>query len=850
MDCLPIDKVLGELGDALSTGSFAVLEAPPGAGKTTRVPWHLSQSFPDTTVLVSEPRRLAARLAAQRVAEERGERLGNRVGYSVRQELVAGPDTRILYVTDGVLLRRIVSGDLPRPCVVILDEFHERRLESDLCLALLKKIQQASDLQLRLLVMSATLDAQAIAAYLGHCPRIRSQGQRYEVTIDHAKAPDDRPLEKRVSSAVRDLLDTTTGDILVFLPGAHEIRLANSALARLAQEHDLMISPLHGDLPLNEQTRAVKRADRRKVVLATNVAESSVTVDGITGVVDSGMARVLVHDPWSGMDQLALRKVSQASAIQRAGRAGRTADGRVMRLYTLGDFASRPKSDAAEIERLDLSEALLLLRSAKLPAAGDLEFLTPPKASSLGAAEALLHELGALDDQGSLTPLAKRLLDFPLHPRLARIVVEGEARGVAAECCLVAALLSERDVRRQSDLFDPQRHYDADAESDVLELVALYCAAETNDFDAQSLAQFGLDRRAIQQVRSSTRRLTKLLASRSAPLDDASAEPELLNCIAAGYIDRLAQRTSPGRTLLMANGKLAELAAESAVHRAPLIVAVRVSERRRAGRRGHALVWLASKVDEQWLFQHAFDRLVESEEFEFNANNQRVERVSRIRFGRIVLDETRRAANPGPDTAEALFRAAMAKGAHLFDRDTELENLVLRLEVLAEYQPDLDLPASEELSFENVLKRACQHAASLDELKQRGLAETVRWALPEPVLSALDRQVPTHLTLPSGRRVAVHYVKEQTPFVASRLQDFFSMTETPTICGGRLALLVQLLAPNQRAVQVTRDLAGFWERHYPALRKQLMRRYPKHAWPEDGRTATPPAARHGASRRR
>lgn len=846
MDSLPIDEVLPEIDRALATSRRLVLEAPPGAGKTTRVPWHLTRGAHAGQILVSEPRRLAARLAAQRVADERGESVGKTVGYSVRLEHVAGPATRVLYMTDGVLLRRLtVEGALDDVYAVVLDEFHERRLQTDLCLALVKHLQERKNSGVKLLVMSATLDAAAVAEHLGNCPRIRSEGRSYELEIAHLPRPDDRPLPKQVASGVRRLLADTDGDVLVFLPGAHEIRLTTQALRPLGAERNLWVTPLHGDLPLAEQTLAVRKSTRQKIVLSTNVAESSVTIDNVTAVVDTGLSRTLVHDAWSGMDRLSIQKISQASAIQRAGRAGRTRDGRALRLFTRGDFESRPKSETPEIARLDLSEALLLLKSSGFRDFSQLDWLTSPKASSVEAAEALLADLGASEPSQGLTAIGRRLLEFPVHPRLARLIVEAETRGVAQDACLVAALLSERDIRLgRRNIMRPTGARESDSDSDVLDLLELYHLARENEFDASTLKQLELDRRTLRQVaRAGTKLESRALDQPPPPPTQDGRHEALLLAIMTGFIDRLALRTPPKRTLLLANGKTAELAAESSVHRVPLLVAVAASEHWDQRRSSKALVRLASRVDEQWLFDLYIDKLQESAELEFNQQSERVERVSRIRFGKITLDETRSVAAPGKATGEVLLRAALTRGFHAFDHEGVAEQWLARIQLLHEHCPADDLEPALELTLEALLARACQRVSSLDELREAGLENELWETLPGSSRQRLDREVPLHLVLPSGRRLRVHYARGQDPYVASRLQDFFSMHETPTICRGRLPLLLHLLAPNQRAVQVTRDLAGFWERHYPELRRQLMRRYPKHAWPEDGRTATPPPPR-------
>ena len=495
---LPIDEVLPELVRALSApGGSVVLEAPPGAGKTTRAPRALLDAGLEGDIVVLEPRRLAARLAARRVAEELGERAGETIGYTVRFEDVSSSRTRVRFVTEGVLTRRLVADPmLTGVSAVLLDEIHERHLQGDVALALLRRLQQTRRPDLRLVAMSATLDAAPIASFLG-CGVIRSEGKRFDVAIEHLPAPDDRRLELQVASAVRSLVTSgLDGHVLVFLPGAADIRRALESCAKLASEHDLALLPLHGDLPPAEQDRAVGPSRQRKVILSTNVAESSVTIDGVVAVVDSGLVRVARHAPWSGLPTTAIEKTSRASATQRAGRAGRTRPGRALRLYTKADHDARPEHDTPEILRVDLAQTFLELHAS---GARDLAWLDPPKPESVSAAEALLERLGAIDASGAITDTGKRMLALPLHPRQARLLVEADRRGVAGEGCILAALVGERDLRTSSKTrFEGARHPHAAADvatdrSDLLALLDLFHEAEGSGFAAHTLRAMGLD---------------------------------------------------------------------------------------------------------------------------------------------------------------------------------------------------------------------------------------------------------------------------------------------------------------------------------------------------------------------
>jgi ATP-dependent helicase HrpB len=687
--------------------------------------------------------------------------------------------------------------------------------------------------------MSATLDAEPIARFLGDAPHLRSEGRVFPLTIDHDVELDDRPLEKRVASAVRRALELeTTGDVLVFLPGAAEIRRAAETLESLARERDLSVLPLHGDLLLEEQARAIAPQARRKVVLSTNVAESSLTIEGVKVVVDSGLARLVTHSAWTGLPKLATVKVSRASAIQRAGRAGRTGPGRVLRLYTRGDFEARPEHDAPEISRADLSEALLVLSGIDGTAPA---FLTAPPPANLAAANDLLRLLGALDRDGGLTPIGRRMLALPLHPRLARVVVEGERRGVAEEAALVSSLLGERDIRSDARIgFGPggrRAELGAAGPSDLLELVMRFDEAERERFARGRLRSLGLDARAVGAVERSFQKLSRAVRNQGErPLGIDAVDRALLAAILTGFPDRLAKRRAPGsRELVLTSGRTARLSEQSVVHEAPLLVAVDVEER---PGRVTEVRW-ASAVDESLLFELYEEQIELSDELVWNAERERVERVNAMRWGAVTLEETRAPALPSPEAARLLAAAARERPERFLRSDRAL-TLGARLALLASRYPERGLPADVPSLLDRTLASAAEDATSFAELDALDLGSLVVSGLTNDARRLLDAETPERVRLAGGRSVEVHYELGKAPWIESRLQDFFGSSDGPRILGGSLPLTLHLCAPNQRAVQVTSDLAGFWQRHYPTIRKELMRRYPRHSWPEDGRTATPP----------
>jgi ATP-dependent helicase HrpB len=841
MQPLPIDPVLPELCRALAQCPRVVLEAPPGAGKTTRVPRALLDAgiAGAGEVIVTEPRRLAARLAATRVANEHGERLGDVTGYRVRFEEVAGKSTRVVYVTEGVLLRRLLADPtLSGVGAVVLDEFHERHLETDLLLSLLARRARADARAPKLVVMSATLDAEPVARFLGDCPRVRSEGRLFPVAIEHLPEPDDRPLEKQVVSAVRRIFrEGPPGDVLVFLPGAAEIQRCQRALEPLAIELCAELAQLHGDLPIEEQARAIQPAKRPKIVLSTNVAESSVTIEGVVAVVDSGLVRRAGHSPFSGLPTLSIAKISRASAAQRAGRAGRTREGRVLRLYTRGDFASRPEFDVPEIARSDLTESLLFLRGTNTPL-DDLAWLTAPPPAALAAAAELLTALGASAGD-TLTPIGRRLLDLPVHPRLGRILVEGERRGVAAEAALLVALLGERDIRltERRPLGERRPRDLAAGPSDLLELCDAFELARSLGFDPGRLRAHDLDARSVSAVARAERQLVKVTRSRARADREEPLETALLICTLTGFVDRLARRKRPGSNeLVLANGAGAKLSENSVVREGDLLVAVDVEERSGLGIGSQTSVRLASSVRAEWLLDLYSEQLSLTDELVWNEQNERVEQLSRMSFGAVVLEESRASAPSGPDAARVLARAAEKHGGLEFSKSDALGSLGERLALLAAHYPNAGLPA---LDAASALARAAEHATSFAELRKLDLAELVLAELTPEQRRLLDREAPERVILPNGRGAPIHYEPSRPPWLESRLQDFFGLGDGPRLCGGRVAVTLHLLAPNGRAVQVTSDLPGFWERHYPSIRRELMRRYPRHSWPEDGKSAAP-----------
>jgi ATP-dependent helicase HrpB len=766
---LPVDTILPAIIDSLERFPNLVIEAPPGAGKTTRVPPALLKSAAGE-VVVLEPRRIAARLSARRVAWEMGENAGETVGYQVRFEEAISARTRLRFVTEGMLTRRLISDPaLKGVSAVVLDEFHERHLESDLALALLKRLQSTRP-DLRIVVMSATLDTGHVAQYLDDCPILRSEGRQFELTIRHLPYSP-KPLEAQVNEALELLMEEEpAGDVLAFLPGAAEIRRAMRETQGIARRANLLVLPLYGDLSSAEQDRAITPASQRKVILATNVAESSITVDGVTAVIDSGLARIATYSQWTGLPTLQVARVSQASAKQRAGRAGRTAPGRVLRLYAVEDYLRRPEHDLPEIQRSDLSQLVLTLRAMRIGDAKEIDWLDAPPPAAVESADSLLNRLGATPAQ------ALQLARYPLHPRLSRIVTAAMERGVGEDGCMAAALLGSGARSEKNDL-----------------LAAI---------DTQQ------DYRTLQQ-RDQLRRIAR------PPRQTQHNDDALLMSVLAGFPDRVARRRTGNQVLLSAGGS-AEVAGPSLEYE--FMAAVDAEDRKD---KPLPLVRMTARIEPEWLIELFPNHVEERSTLEWNRSAERVEAVSALLYDELTIQESRGAAPDAGAAAGLLAQKALEAGIDRFLDQDLLNEFVARVE-FAGFEPP-DLPRA--------LEDLCFGLRSFTELKSAA-ANLIPVLERNMTAQRLDELAPARIRLPNGRQTKVHYEPGKPPWIASRLQDFFGMRETPRVGREQTPVVVHLLAPNQRAVQTTSDLAGFWERLYPQVRRELMRRYPRHSWPE------------------
>jgi ATP-dependent helicase HrpB len=839
LDDLPVAGVLASAVAASRIGAV-VVTAPPGSGKTMLVPAAVLDDLAGDKkkVVLVQPRRLAARAVARRIAQLRGGQLGDEVGYHVRFDACVGRQTRLVVVTTGILLRRLLDDiALDGVGAVVLDEFHERTIEMDLALGMLVRVRQTLRPDLRIVVMSATLAAEPVARLLGNCPVIQAEGRRFPVQVRYQRRGEQRQMVDLVAATVPEALRETTGHVLVFLPGVGEILRCQDALASLVERQGHALVPLFGDLPPEQQDRALADLGRRKIILATNVAETSLTIEGVTAVVDSGQARQMHVSPATGLPRLELVPISQASAEQRAGRAGRTAPGVCWRLWDESSHKGRPPAETPELLRSDLAEPLLQLLA--LGEADDFPWLDAPPPDAVDNARRLLHLLGATEERGRVTALGQELARLPAHPRLGRLLMAGAKHGVLRETSIAAALLSERDPFRSAEhaARGPRDYVAVRTRSDVVDRVAALQAfyVGTPLADADLALHPGGGRNVLQAAEQLYRLADFPMAERA-----ASPGSALMQALLEAFPDRLARlRAGTQDRALLVGGRGVRLDRTSRVRGEPLFLAIDLNDAA-----GEARARLVSAVDRSWL---PSEMLRTSEELFFNPTRAQVESRSRTYWVDLLLEETPVAIGDSRAAAELLAHEARQNLDRVLPAaDTAAGKFMSRVRWLAGAAPDLRLPAFDDAELEEMLTDVCQGLRSLDELRAVDWLTWLQARVGYDRLAEIDRLAPAEIEIPSGNRHAIVYEAGKTPVLAVRIQELFGLRDTPRIAGGRVPLLLHLLGPNDRPQQVTADLASFWQNTYPEVKKELRRRYPKHAWPDDPLTAH--ASRSGLKR--
>src|SRR4051794_10044327 len=799
---LPVDAVLEDLARALAHNNAAVLVAPPGAGKTTRVPLALLDEpwIGAKKIIVLEPRRIAARASAERMAKTLGERVGDTVGYRVRFGSKVSRTTRIEVVTEGIFSRQILDDpELSGIAAVLFDEFHERSLDADLGLALARDAQTGLREDLRILVMSATLGGARIAKLLGDAKVVASEGRAYPVETRYLGRKPDAPLERQMADAIAMALRADPGSVLAFLPGAAEIRRTHNYLRERIHDAGIEIVPLFGALDFAVQDRAIQPAPKgqRKVVLATSIAETSLTIEGVRIVVDSGVARVPRYEPDVGLTRLETVRVSRAAADQRRGRAGRTEPGICYRLWDEPQTASLEAYARPEMLSADLSGMLLDLAQWGATDSSRLAFLDPPPPGALTEATALLAELGAIDEQGRITEEGKKLRQLPLPPRLARMVVDAAAKGAGQRAADIAAILSERGLGG-------------------------------NDVDLGSrLDRFRTDRsRRGEDARRMAKRWADV-AGASGDTSDLSAGAIL----SLAYPDRIAKSRGANGAFLLANGRGANVDPASPLSREPFITVAELS-----GTAAQSRILLAAPISLEDIEMRFAQQIESREDITFDTGSASLRGRKSERLGAIALAERPFQVTPGPEAAKKLADGIVKVGLARLPWTKSLQQWRDRVMFLRRAEgdewPDLSdtglAGSATEWLVPMLDGKTALSGVSADEL-----TTAIQALLPWPLKRRLEEEAPTHFSAPSGSSVPIDYEAEEGPKLSIRVQELFGMGTHPSIARGKIALLVELLSPAHRPVQVTRDLPGFWRGSYAAVKTEMRGRYPRHPWPDD-----------------
>jgi len=837
---LPIYEVEDGIVSSLKTHPRLILQAPTGSGKSTQVPQILlKHGLRNGQIVILQPRRLAARLLARRVAHELGVQLGREVGYQVRFENVTSDDTRIQFETEGILLRRIIQDpELRGIQVVVFDEFHERHLYGDVSLAKALDIQERSRSDLLIIVMSATLDAAVLGKYLEPCVILTSQGRTFPVAVEYDTTKRGMKPPPIWEIAADAFAQSAAGeDVMIFMPGGYEIARTIEAVRRKPEAKGYLLLPLHGELPPADQDAAVMQYDQPKVVVTTNVAEASITIDGIRLVIDSGLARIPRYDPNRGINTLLIDKISRASADQRAGRAGRTAPGRCIRLWSEAEQGERPRHETPEVQRLDLSEVVLTLKAAGVDDLRSFRWLERPGDTALRHAEELLEDLGALDRKAGngITDLGRRMLAFPVHPRYSRMLIAASQYGCVYHACLIAALTQGRDllIRRPADRQVSAAREDLFGDhhsSDFWILIRVWDYAVKHRFNIDDLRSAGIHAATARQIGPLLDQFLKIardegLEVRPSPVNDAA----LRKCILIGFSDRLARRLDDSTFRCeLVHGRRGTLVRESAVQ-SPLFVAAEVQE---IGGRGSELaitVSLATAVEIDWLLE-LFPNDVRSElNVQFDSGTKRVEAADVIKFRDLILTSKR--VDPPAEAAAKLLANEIVEGRLRLPKwDHAVEQWILRLNLVAVHCPELQLSPIRDEDRRQIIEQLCLGGVSYKDIRDRDIAAMVKTWISADQWELVNKYAPDRVTLSNGRTPKVVYDSRNPPNIALRIQELFGVTQTPRIARGKLPLSVHILAPSMRPVQVTQDLESFWRDHYPRIKSELKRKYPKHEW--------------------
>ena len=842
MSRLPIFQLENAIVHKLRDHSRLILQAPTGSGKSTQVPQMLLDHglLGNGEVVVLQPRRLATRMLAARVAEERKVRLGDEVGYQIRFDKVTSENTRIRFVTEGVLLRQLLNDpSMGGISTVIFDEFHERHLYGDITLARALQLQETRRPDLKIIVMSATLDTAHLEKYLEPCVMLQSEGRTFPVDIEYLEktySSDDHPVWEVAASELERLAGGTDGDVLIFMPGAYEISRTIQAIQNSRVADEFIALPLHGELPVAAQDAAVARYFQRKVVVSTNVAETSLTIDGVRVVIDSGVARIARFDPYRGINTLLVEKISRASADQRAGRAGRTAPGVCVRLWTEREHYDRAAHELPEVKRLDLSEVVLTLKASGIEEIASFRWLEAPDTRSLERAETLLKDLGALEEEtGNITKLGRRMLAFPVHPRYARMLLEADRLGCVRAAALVAALSQGRNVLRRSE----GKQMDRDREdlfgekevSDFLILMRAFRYAEQGNYNPQRCRRLGINAIAAREVAQTCEQFLKIAREEKLDLERGEAGNEAIQrCVLAGFSDQVAMRADAGTLRCnLVHGRRGVLARESVVHHSPLLVASDVREVQ--GKDGlTVLLNTATAIEQDWLRELYPDAFKKVAKVFYDATLRRVMTRSQVMFRDLVLGFEVSDKVPLEEAAVILASQVAEGNCVLTNWDNAVGQWIIRVNRLREWMPELELPAIGDEERRAIIEQICHGATNYKEIKERPVWPVVKSWLSKMQLDMVDQYVPERIELPNGKKWKIIYDEKAAPSVSARIQELYGVEGSLVIAAGRVPLVISVLAPNHRPIQITQNLSTFWRESYPKIKQELQRKYPKHEW--------------------
>ncbi len=838
---LPIDALGESLVKACGRTKRIVLRAPTGSGKSTRIPQMLLDlNLVQGQIIVLQPRRIAARMLAARIADERGVKLGDEVGYQIRFERKESASTRIKFVTEALLLRQMASDpELKGVGALIFDEFHERNLHSDVAIALARQLQEKVRPDLLIVAMSATLDTDGVAQWLGQAETLASDGRTFPVDIEYAPIPrqTSRPIWDYAAEQVGKILrEEPEGDILVFMPGAYEIMRTMGAVNQLRESSGVDVLPLYGELTPAEQDRAVSPGERRKVIVATNVAETSLTIPGVRAVVDAGLARVARFDPVRGIDTLMIEPISQASAEQRAGRAGRTGPGRCIRLWSHTDHQARPLRETPEIKRVDLAETILLLHASGWGDANQFPWYEKPDATSLQRASTVLHDLGALDDKNKLTRMGSRMAVFPAHPRYARMLMAANDYNCVTEAATLAGLSQGRDIvlRKVSDQVERAREGVITEEgSDFFSRLSLLQRAIDLKFDLDACERIGVHAQAARQANLSARQFLRIAEAQGLKASGTPAAPESLQrCLLLAFSDRLAVRLDAGTLrCALVHGRKGELRRESSVRSARLLVAAEVDE---IQTKGDVTTYLsmATAVDESWLKELYPNDFSENISLRYDATQRRVVTRTEKRFRDLVLHATER-DDASSDAASRLLADEVIAGRLELERwDASVDAWIRRVNFLAKHCPELEIPIFDDAGRRMVIEEVCQGAVAYRDIRDRAVMPIVRGWLTHEQAMVLDNYCPEKIILPRKKHPAkIEYTDDGEAQIEATVQELYDFPGAKLrVCQGRVPMVICIQSPARRTQQRTTDLDAFWKGSYEYVKKDLKGRYPKHEW--------------------